>query len=437
MSWGAIMGASFGIDITQWSKGEYPGANNQQDDLTVITTQNGFGYRNDDYGNSRQTASQLPSKKVGSTRTVSLSGVIERNTDQDWFSFVTTGGTVTLSFDGDTLGQNLDISVSLYDSTGTLLQTVNPALSLDASISTTLPAGNYTVMIDGVGYGTLSNGYSDYGSLGQYTITGTIPDTSNGTASGGTSVIEGRIVSDANADGLINGSDAGIGGVMVFIDLDANGVFNAAVDKSARTDASGNYRFTGLLGGTYSVYQVVPTGFQQVTPGLGGQSVFVAADSTTSNVVFRNLRPPVLSSLGSSITYKSGSAASLITPTGLFSDPDSTTFNNAVLTVAITANADATDVLSVRNQGNGIGQVGLYGGVLRYSGVAIGSVSGGVSGSNLVIRFNSAATAPIIQVVLRNLTFVATSGSRRRTPAPCRSRSPTVWAAPVRPSSSR
>ena len=408
-SWAPIMGVGYYTNVTQWSKGEYTGANNKEDDLAMITTLNGFGYRNDDYGNSRQTASQLPTKKVGSTRTANVAGVIERNTDEDWFSFVTTGGVVTLNFNGDSLSSNLDISVSLYDATGALLQTVNPGTSLSAALSATLPAGSYVVKVEGVGNGSLATGYSDYGSLGQYYITGSFPDTSSGTATGGTSVISGRVVSDANADGLVNGSDAGIGGVLVFIDLDANGAFNAAVDKSARTDSQGNFKFTGLLGGTYQVYQTVPSGWQQI--GLGGQATFVAANSTTSNVLFRNLRPPVLSSMSSAVSYKAGSAAILLAPSANVTDSDTTTFTGARLNVSLTQNGDPTDVLSVRNQGNGAGQVGYFGGVVRYSGVVIGSVSGGISGSDLVISFNSSANLTSIRAVLRNLTFVSTSPS--------------------------
>ncbi len=408
-SWAPIMGVGYYTNVTQWSKGEYTGANNKEDDLAMITTLNGFGYRNDDYGNSRQTASQLPTKKVGSTRTANVAGVIERNTDEDWFSFVTTGGVVTLNFNGDSLSSNLDISVSLYDATGALLQTVNPGTSLSAALSATLPAGSYVVKVEGVGNGSLATGYSDYGSLGQYYITGSFPDTSSGTATGGTSVISGRVVSDANADGLVNGSDAGIGGVLVFIDLDANGAFNAAVDKSARTDSQGNFKFTGLLGGTYQVYQTVPSGWQQI--GLGGQPTFVAANSTTSNVLFRNLRPPVLSSMSSAVSYKAGSAAILLAPSASVTDSDTTTFTGARLNVSLTQNGDPTDILSIRNQGNGAGQVGYFGGVVRYSGVVIGSVSGGISGSDLVISFNSSANLTSIRAVLRNLTFVSTSPS--------------------------
>jgi hypothetical protein len=414
-SWGPIMGAPFGISVTQWSKGEYPGANNKEDDLQIITTQNGFGYRNDDYGNNRFTASQLPTKKVGATRTVNISGVIEKNTDQDWFTFTTTGGTVNLSFDGDSISSDLDISVSLFDSSGTLLQVVNPAQSLSANLFANLPAGTYSLMIDGVGFGSLSTGYSDYGSLGQYFITGTYPDTSSGTGSGGTSVIQGRVVSDANNNKLIDGADAGISGVVVFIDLDANGVFNATVDRSARTDASGNFQFTGLLGGNYNIYQITPAGWQQATPGLGGLNVFVAANSTTSNQFFRNVRPPVISSIGASGTFKIGSTPLLLASAGKVADVDTPNFAGGTLTVGITANAGSTDLITVRNVGNGPGQVGAFAGFVRYSGVTVGTMSGGLGGSDLVIRFNSNASLAIVQAILRNLVFSTTLTPGART----------------------
>ena len=61
-SWGTIMGAPYlGDDenLTQWSKGDYYGANNTQDDLAVITGNNGFSYNTDDHGNSAATATAL------------------------------------------------------------------------------------------------------------------------------------------------------------------------------------------------------------------------------------------------------------------------------------------------------------------------------------------------------------------------------------------
>ena len=83
LSWGPIMGAAYSPVVTQWSRGEYPGANNTQDDLAIISSQNGFTYRTDDYGNTQATATPLLAQ--GATQVAALYGIIERNTDSDWF----------------------------------------------------------------------------------------------------------------------------------------------------------------------------------------------------------------------------------------------------------------------------------------------------------------------------------------------------------------
>lgn len=59
--WATIMGAYVGdVGVMTWSKGEYTDANNTQDDLAIITdSDNGFGYRADDHGNTDGTASDL------------------------------------------------------------------------------------------------------------------------------------------------------------------------------------------------------------------------------------------------------------------------------------------------------------------------------------------------------------------------------------------
>ncbi|WP_216902249.1 hypothetical protein, partial [Synechococcus sp. CCY 9618] len=78
-------------NLTQWSKGEYYGANNSQDDLAVITGSNGFSYAADDHGNTFATATALAGLSFSSF------GVIERNVDIDMFRFETGAGLV--SFD--------------------------------------------------------------------------------------------------------------------------------------------------------------------------------------------------------------------------------------------------------------------------------------------------------------------------------------------------
>lgn len=175
-AWGPLMGAPFGLNLTQWSKGEYTGANNQEDDLAIISnlTTNGFGYRNDDFGNSIATTSNL---NFANATTISTTGIIERNTDLDFFRFnLAVGGAATININPAVNGPNLDIEAKLYNASGTLLLTSNPVNALNASFSTTLTAGTYYISIDGVGMGNpLTTGYTDYGSLGFYAITGTVP----------------------------------------------------------------------------------------------------------------------------------------------------------------------------------------------------------------------------------------------------------------------
>jgi len=174
-SWGPIMGGGFYKNLSQWSKGEYSGANNQEDDLAIITNAtNGFGYRNDDFGSSIATASNL---NFSNSTTISTTGIIERNTDLDFFRFnLGTGGTATINIDPAVVGPNLDIEAKLYNASGILLLTSNPTNALNASFNTTLAAGTYYISIDGVGMGNpLTTGYTDYGSLGFYSITGTVP----------------------------------------------------------------------------------------------------------------------------------------------------------------------------------------------------------------------------------------------------------------------
>ncbi len=170
--WAPIMGVGYYQNLTQWSKGEYTAANNTEDDLQIITTRNGFGYRVDDAGNNIGTAKAL----TIAGNAVSGNGIIERNTDVDFYSFVSDAGAITLNIDPAARGANLDILAELYSANGTLIASSNPIDGLAATISTTLAtAGTYYLKIDGVGKGDpLTTGYSDYGSLGQYFISGNI-----------------------------------------------------------------------------------------------------------------------------------------------------------------------------------------------------------------------------------------------------------------------
>jgi len=180
--WGPIMGNP-DKNLTQWSKGEYNGSTNTEDDLAIITNlaTNGFGYRNDDYGSSIANASNL---NVLNFTSISTTGIIERNTDLDFFRFTLSApGNINININPVDKGPNLDIEAKLYNSSGTVLDTQNPSSSLNATFNMQLSAGTYYLSIDGVGMGDpftnpLNAGYTGYGSLGFYSITGTIPGSS-------------------------------------------------------------------------------------------------------------------------------------------------------------------------------------------------------------------------------------------------------------------
>jgi hypothetical protein len=169
--WAPIMGVGYYRQLVQWSRGEYASANNREDDLAIITGEvttrytpngNGFGYRPDDHGNTLATARQYVGSKI--------TGVIERNTDVDAFRFQASGRTV-IDIRPSAHAPMLDIRAELVNASGTVVTTSNPSDNVHASFDLTLATGTYYLRIRGAGKGNpLDTGYTNYGSLGQYTL---------------------------------------------------------------------------------------------------------------------------------------------------------------------------------------------------------------------------------------------------------------------------
>lgn len=217
-SWGPIMGNPYGKSVSQWSQGDYLGATNGEDDLTIITTQNGFTYRNDDYASTLASAAPL-----GATNgQVFKTGIIARTTDVDLFTFTVPAGRIDLKVSPDAFDPNLDIRLQLLNSSGQQVVASGPGASLGARIVATVPEGKYYLRVEGVGIGSpLSNpptGYIDYGSLGFYAITGKIPSSQpplialSGTigytrnATAGVQLAAAATVSDPDSPNFANGS---------------------------------------------------------------------------------------------------------------------------------------------------------------------------------------------------------------------------------------
>lgn len=179
--WAPIMGVGYYEPISQWSKGEYTNANNTEDDLAKISSATfGVGYKADEAGGTLATAAALA---VNAQGTVSGTGLIGRTGDVDMYAFTTAGGAVTLNANVATRHPDLDVLLTLYNASGTAVATASPT-TLSASISTTLSQGTYYLAVTGTGRGNpASDGYSNYASLGYYSLSGTVPpNTTSGVA---------------------------------------------------------------------------------------------------------------------------------------------------------------------------------------------------------------------------------------------------------------
>jgi len=156
-------------DVSHWSKGEYAGATNKEDDIAIIGAS--LGIRADD----QTTAQPLVISFNDSVHVQSNFGTIESRADVDEFTFETTAqGQTKIAFFSTTLYSNLDILIKLYKEDGTLITSSNPGTQRWVLIDENLAAGKYKITIEGDGELTVNTGFSDYGSYGYYQIQGLI-----------------------------------------------------------------------------------------------------------------------------------------------------------------------------------------------------------------------------------------------------------------------
>lgn len=174
--WAPIMGVGYYKNLTQWAKGEYNNANNKEDAYATMLKR-GLNPRADDVGNTTATATAMTSTISNGMNNLSASGIIGKGGDIDVFSFSAGSGMATITLVPSTFSGNLDAKLELLDIAGKVLATSNDLTTLGTKLTATLPAkSTYYVRINGVGRGDpKTTGYSNYGSAGQYLITGTAP----------------------------------------------------------------------------------------------------------------------------------------------------------------------------------------------------------------------------------------------------------------------
>ena len=146
-----------------------------------------------------------------------------------------------------------------------------------------------------------------------------------------------------------------------------------------------------------------------LTDGDGGTS---NVETETINVTAVNDKPSIFNLAGDSFVYTEGDGAVVLEQGGnaTVADVDSLDFDGGTLTVNMgSGHIPTEDVLSVRNQGTGVGEIGFSGGIVTYGGTLIGTPSGGSSGSPLVISLNANANPTSVTALIRNITYQNTN----------------------------
>lgn len=231
-----IMGNSISASRGLWSYGTRYNATDFQDDLAILASStNGFGYRADDHGGNASLASAL----TVSGNAVNAAGIIGLASDADYFSFTTGAGLVSFNIDVAPYGPMLDAKAEIRDASGALIASAASA-SLGETISATLPAGNYYLVV---------RSHGNYGDIGQYTVTGTVaagvaiqPPVAE--AGGPYSVLEGGAVA------LSAAASTGAGLTYQW-DLDGDGVFgesSIAASRGSETGSAPIFSAAGLDG---------------------------------------------------------------------------------------------------------------------------------------------------------------------------------------------
>ncbi|MGH7136247.1 MAG: peptidylprolyl isomerase, partial [Pirellulales bacterium] len=101
--------------------------------------------------------------------------------------------------------------------------------------------------------------------------------------------IDGTVFTDVNGNGVLDSGEPGLAGRTVFLNRDGSGVPDAN-NPSTATNSNGNYSFSGMASGTYTVSEVTPASGSLTTPL---ETVTVIAGSTTSGVNFGE-RPAIV-----------------------------------------------------------------------------------------------------------------------------------------------
>lgn len=268
-SWSTIMGNSRQRNVIQWSKGEYPNANNTEDDLQIIQA-NGLSYDQDDHGNSLTEATPLNMTPTGGLATFAGQGIISTSNDTDAFSLRIGAGPLSISLKPAFVRPRLDTLLSLYDPQGNLLAQDNPFDALSSSLTYTAPSsGTYWLTVTGTGKAAAGTdyGYSNYASFGHYSFTASAalpPVNQNPTASFTSSATAGSAPLTISFDA--SGSKDSDGSIQKYLWNFGDGTQSSGVKVSKTFNSPGEFPVTLQVTDDANAIATVSTAIQIDAP---------------------------------------------------------------------------------------------------------------------------------------------------------------------------
>ncbi|MBA3846675.1 MAG: hypothetical protein H0X45_08520, partial [Planctomycetes bacterium] len=126
-------------------------------------------------------------------------------------------------------------------------------------------------------------------------------------------------------------------------------------------------------------------------------------------ITITGFNPPDVTLSATALAYAEGDPVLLVDGSATVSDADSSDFNGGRVVVDFAAGGTASDRLTIRDQGTAPGQIGLSTNTVTYGGAAMGTWSGGVGTTPLVIDLNAVATPASTAVLINNILYANVS----------------------------
>jgi len=333
-----------------------PGIYNLKIDATTI--QDNAGNSGDAAKTATFTITPPPTPGVTLTQTAGNTTVTEGGNTDTYSLVLKTQPTADVTI---TLTSNNQITLNSTSLTFTTTNWNTPQNLTITAVDDTLTEGNHTATITH----NISSTDTNYNGLTIGTVNVSIQDND--------AEIKGNIWNDIDGN-AVNNSEPNLSGWTVYLDTNNNNQLDTG-ETTTQTDTNGNYSFSNLRPGTYTVAQIVQEGWQQTYPILNitttaadipltiptldlisplttGQTQLnfnaanytVKEDGTAITEIIINRTGDITSAVSATLSFIDGTAKGC----GCAASSVNNDFNNVPFTITLAAN-ETSKVIAVQN----------------------------------------------------------------------------------------